>query len=303
MTKPSFSSAQYYIGIDGGGTKCKAVLTDNELNVLGVGLAGSGNAFYGLDNALQEIVKAAQNAVNMSKIPHLLLSDITAGLGLAGVNLPHLYQQVANAHLPFKAFHLTTDLAIANLGAHQGNDGALIILGTGSCGISCYQNKTLVVGGHGFPHGDVASGAWLGFKAIENVLLALDGMLVPTLLTELITQHFSITTPLALVAKVSNQPSSFYGELAPLVMQAAQQNDDVALTIQNEAIKYIELLADRLLLHPQQPLAVIGGVAPALVPLLQSSIQARIQSTKQPPEIGAVLFAQQASANKGESNA
>lgn len=303
MTNPSFSSTQYYLGIDGGGTKCKAVLTDSKLNVLGVGLAGAGNVFYGLEAALREIIKAAQAAINAANIPNLSLNDTTAGLGLAGVNLPHLYQQVVNANLPFKKCYLTTDLAIANLGAHQGNDGALIILGTGSCGISCHQDKTLLIGGHGFPHGDIASGAWLGFKAIEKVLLALEGMLEPTLLTQLITRHFSITTPLALVAKVSNQPSSFYGELAPLVIQAAKQNDAVALAIQDEAIMYIERLADKLLLQAQQPLAFIGGVAPALVPLLNSSIQARIQPTKQPPEIGAVLFAQQARANKGKSYA
>lgn len=298
MTKPSLLTQQYFLGIDGGGTKCKAVLTDNNLNVLGIGLAGSGNVYFGVEKALNEVMNAAQIALDEANIPNLVLSDIIAGIGLAGVNLPSLYQQVLSQPFPFKTLCLTTDLAIANLGAHQGNDGALIILGTGSCGFSSYKNENLIIGGHGFPHGDIASGAWLGFKAVEKVLLALEGMLENTLLTKLILQHYKVKTALALVEKISGQSSCFYGELASLVIQAAQQNDSVAVAIQQEAITYVERLAKRLLLNPAQPLAFIGGISGALIPLLSAKIQSRIQKAKQPPEIGAVLFAQQNIAQK-----
>ena len=63
----------------------------------------------------------------------MMLKQVVAGLGLAGVNLPGLYQKINEWHHPFKEMFLTTDLHTACIGAHKGADGAVIITGTGSC--------------------------------------------------------------------------------------------------------------------------------------------------------------------------
>ena len=47
------------------------------------------------------------------------VNDVVAGIGLAGVNLPGLYQQIQDWHHPFKKMFLTTDLHTACIGAHE----------------------------------------------------------------------------------------------------------------------------------------------------------------------------------------
>ena len=74
--------------------------------------------------------------LNSGTLQELKLKDICVGIGLAGVNLPHVYDKMIKWQSPFKSMSLTTDIHIACLGAHEGHDGAVLILGTGTCGVS-----------------------------------------------------------------------------------------------------------------------------------------------------------------------
>ncbi|WP_449360733.1 BadF/BadG/BcrA/BcrD ATPase family protein, partial [Alishewanella longhuensis] len=184
MTNKTPANPPYYLGIDGGGSKCKVVLTDAAFTVLAEGLGGPANPLRGMDVATQSILDATYQALAKASLPASAISEVIVGAGLAGVNIPEYHQRFSQWQHPFAELHLTSDLHVACMGAHQGRDGAVIICGTGSCGLASVKGQVLEVGGHGFPYGDSGSGAWFGLQLLQRVLRSKDALVAPTLMTE-----------------------------------------------------------------------------------------------------------------------
>ncbi len=289
------TNEHYYLGLDGGGSKCKASIADAGGRVLGTALAGPANPLHGVEQTLSSIESAARRALKDAGLADSLLGRLVAGAGLAGVNLPSLYQVISEWPHPFAELHLTTDLRIACLGAHQQDAGAVIITGTGSCGYVRTDGVDHLVGGHGFPYGDQGSGAWMGLEAIKAVLLASDGLGPETLLTESVADLLQ-ARGLAIVERMSGKPSSDYARLAPLVFAAAESDDPVALAILRHGAHYISAMARKLLAHEPPRLSLIGGMAERLEAWLDPDVVGQLARPLGPPEAGALLFARQQSA-------
>src|SRR3546814_7119701 len=75
---------------------------------------------------------------------------VRVGMGIAGINRMGMKQQIQALDFPFANVQLTSDSIIANLGAHMGGDGAILILGTGSVGLIKRGEDSLSIGGYGF---------------------------------------------------------------------------------------------------------------------------------------------------------
>lgn len=280
-----------YIGIDGGGSKCKAVIMNHAMQVLGEGISGAANPFHHLERAQQSISHAAELALLDAKLSPDLKSELIAGIGLAGVNLPKYFELMANWQHPFKRMHLATDLHIACLGAHNGDDGAIMITGTGSCGYVSIKGESLIIGGHGFPHGDICSGAWLGFKAVEKVLLSADGILPETLLTAKIFYSLECRDSNTLVETIAGNGATFYAKLAIHVFDAADAGDAIAKQIIAEGCAYFEAVFAKLMAKQPAKLSLIGGLKPRLMQWLTPEVADLICEPVYPPEVGAVLLA------------
>jgi len=284
---------QLFLGIDGGGTKCKAIVMTSNNIIIGTGISGPGNPVYGIEQAMNSITESANLALKDAGLDNINLSDLIAGVGLAGVNLPTLFEEMSIWKNPFKKMHLTTDLLIACLGAHQGSDGAVIVTGTGSCGFSYVEEQAVILGAHGFPQGDKGSGAWFGLEVVKHVLLSLDGIIAPSSMNEEVLKYLKVSSSVELVEATAGQPATFYAQLANIVFTAANSGDDIALKLVNEGAKYISNVA-RLLLQTNPPrMSLIGGLTPILFPWLDKDIQDELSKPFAPPEVGAVFFAKQ----------
>ncbi|GLX84986.1 ATPase [Thalassotalea loyana] len=283
----------YFLGIDGGGSKCKAIIVSEDNKVLGTGISGPANPIHGFEQATHSITESALLALDDAGLSNVRLSDLVAGVGLAGVNLPVLFEQMSAWQHPFKAMHLTTDLLIACLGAHQGKDGAVMISGTGSCGFSYVDQRPFMVGAHGFPHGDKGSGAWIGLQATKNVLLSLDGLIEPTTLNQDILTHTKAQDALALVEAIAGKPATYYAQLAGYVFARANEGDKIAKAIILEGAQYLSSVAKRLSQQNPPRLSIIGGLSSFIVPWLEKDVQANLSEPVYPPEMGSVLFAKQ----------
>ena len=71
----------YFLGIDGGGSRCRARIRDASGHLLGEAIGGSSNIYQDYDGALANIIATAAEAAGKAK---LKTSDLHAGLGLAG---------------------------------------------------------------------------------------------------------------------------------------------------------------------------------------------------------------------------
>jgi glucosamine kinase len=287
-----------FIGIDGGGTKCKARLEDLQGNLLAEATAGPANAARNLTGSVDAVLEASQKVIAKANIKGLTVNNIHAGIGLAGINIPQVKQAFLKQSLPFASWHVTTDLHIACLGAHLGQDGAIVIVGTGSSGIAIHNNQHLEIGGHGFVIGDKGSGAWLGKMAISHCLETLDGLVPKNILCEHIMSLLNCDNAYDLVNLTLEAKPAFYATMAPLIFQLAANQQEDALLLVNQAATYINKICQRLLSGNLDRLSLIGGITQPLIPYLDSQLQTIIQPAKATPEQGAILYSKTKSASR-----
>lgn len=282
---------QIFVGVDGGGTKCRARLFSSADLVLGTGLGGPANPYHGKEQAQASILRAVEMAMADAGL-NSGIEDLIVGAGLAGVNLPSVFQSMSEWKHPFKKMYLTTDLHIACLGAHLSDEGAVLVAGTGSCGYSYVNGKALMVGGHGFPCGDQGSGAWMGLAAVRAVLLAHDGLGMQTSLSDYIERHLGAGGEM-IVDKLGAAKSNDFAELAQFVFEAAEHGDEIATHILREGAEYLSDVADKLWQTNPGRMSLIGGLSERIMPWLKTSVTAHLSKPISQPEFGAVYFAKQ----------
>jgi len=152
---------KFVLGIDGGGTSCRAALATVEGSVIGRAKSGAANIRTDLTGARSNIVDAARQAfIAAGKDPELI-PQTPAILGLAGANVG-TYRQQLEAILPFSISRVETDAEIALEGAVGSGDGAMAILGTGTAYMARKDGTSRAIGGWGFQVGDQGSGARIG---------------------------------------------------------------------------------------------------------------------------------------------
>ncbi|MGG1658471.1 N-acetylglucosamine kinase [Brevibacillus sp. NRS-1366] len=244
------------LAVDGGGTKCLAVLVDRSKQEVGVGRSGSCNyQGIGEEAASRELIAAIAQALADAKARNEIARQVEASaggqmdwevecavFGLAGLDTEHDRQIICGMvskvlqELRIKVCHLIVenDGFAALLGATGGKPGILVIAGTGSIafGVNDAQ-ETARAGGWGHRVGDEGSGYWIGKQAIMAVLKDADGRGETTMLKDLLLPYLG----LARVDELFNWTySSLYsvekvGELSPLVSKAADAKDQVAVAI------------------------------------------------------------------------
>lgn len=287
------NSKQYFIGIDGGGSKCRATLYSPDNKQLSTGCAGSANIARDAKGAIASIIEASTIAVESAGLSVEHLHNIVAGAGLAGTGVSSSNHILENWSSPFKQFFFTSDLHTACLGSHQGNDGAVLIVGTGSCAAKMVDNQLTQYGGHGFVLGDKGSGAWMGKQAIQRSLEQIDGIGEAGKFARCIMDSLGAVTTSQVIETMNFAKPKKFAELAPIIMELAEQQDEDALAIIKEGTEYLSYLCHRVLAHNDLNLALVGGLADRLYPYIDSSIHPFITATKNPPEWGAVYFAKQ----------
>lgn len=291
-------SEQIFIGIDGGGTKCKARLESSRGNLQAEALAGPANPATDFFQALLSIMEACQTALQRAGCNESDFSRCHVVMGLAGVNVPKVLSKMQSWQHPFASLMVTTDLHIACFGAHAGQDGAILITGTGTAAFSNVADEQLLFSAQGFPLGDRASGAWFGWQAVCATLDSLDGLLVETELTRSVCETLGVSSNTELISRCMGYRPTDYAMLAPLVFQYQQSADPHAQDITQRGLQYIQALFQRLQRTGATRIAMIGGLAPLLAALLPAELQQQLSPVLEPPEVGAVTLARQLFAEK-----
>ncbi|MBC3765630.1 BadF/BadG/BcrA/BcrD ATPase family protein [Neptunicella marina] len=278
----------YFVGIDGGATHCRAQLFDKNHKLLGMGKAGPANPVNGLKQTCESIVTATQQALSDAGINNITLAQLSVGAGLAGLHLPAMQQAMAKWQHPFADLFLTTDLHAAVLGAHDGNDGAVIILGTGFSALGVVAQQQFPIGGYGFPIYATCSGSWFGLELIKAILLDADGVGVKTSLTKAILSQTDILT---LAEKMNNAPAQEFARLAPFVFEHAAKGDALSLSLLQQGADFINRVMQRLIDNGVKRITFVGGVAPHIQHYLSPALRHYVVEAKASPEFGAMLLA------------
>lgn len=160
------------------------------------------------------------------------------------------------------AFHLTDDLTANLASADLLSEGLVLIAGRGTIAARVACDRVVAQAAE-FAKSGPGSGRWLGQQAVEAALSASRGGLA-TSLVELIAERIDIEpTAAAIEGWLERHDPKILSGIAPLVGEAAANNDDVANAILDAATDaLIDSLAS---LEPRQGELIVlaGGVATA----------------------------------------
>ncbi len=281
------TSPRYFLGIDGGGSKCRARIRDDRGKLLGEAVGGSSNIYQDFEGSLANIVSAATEAAWSAAID---LSDLHAGLGLAGIVTSVGVEKIQAAHLPFATVTADNDAFIACVGAFSGQNGGIVIAGTGSIGLGLVDGQRHMVGGWGFQLGDHGSGAWLGHHAVRRAALVLDGLLQPTGLIDAVLERSGRTRQTLSRWSETAVPKD-YAAFAPLVFEHAAKADVQGMTIVIEGASAISKLGNALLARGAQRLCLMGGLSQVYLPYLNADVRAALVPPQADAVDGAIMLA------------
>jgi glucosamine kinase len=279
----------FVLGIDGGGTSCRAALATGDGAVIGRAKSGAANIRTDLTGARTHIVEAARQAFIAAGQDPDLIPQTPAILGLAGANVG-TYRQQLEAILPFSISRVETDAEIALEGAVGSGDGAMAILGTGTAYMARKGGTSRAIGGWGFQVGDQGSGARIGRDLLEQTLLAHDGVRPGSPLTDSMMATFR-NNPEDVVEFTTNAKPGDFGGFAPKVFEHAGKGDAVANWIVDKAVGDVEASLGALALSHDAPLCLLGGLAPLYAPRLSQRYQALLKAPLDDALGGAVQMA------------
>jgi len=280
---------EYLIGVDGGGTGTRVRVARADGSILSRGAGGPSGLINGRDKAWESVMEAVKAAFSSVDIPLPPLGSMAIGLGLAGVHNKQWAAEFESKNPGFGAIVVETDAFSTVLGAHMGEPGAIIALGTGSVGEALLADGTRrEVGGWGFPSGDEAGGAWMGLRALNHIQQVLDGRVTAGEFAKDVIA-FCGGDRNGVQIWAGNATQTVYAQLAPFIVKHATE-DSTAQAIMREAAAEVAKIGDALDPAKRLPIALCGGLGEPLRPHLPESLLARIIRPKDDSSGGALIL-------------
>jgi N-acetylglucosamine kinase-like BadF-type ATPase len=244
-----YAMAKYVIAVDGGGTKTVGLLADQAGAVLANAEAGGSNAHaLPLNVVKKNLSSLVSQLISAAGIEPGQVAGIC--LGLAGIDRPAdkvLISNIVTEFLPLAKILAMNDSVIALIGGCLKPYGIIVIAGTGSIAYGINkEGKDTRAGGWGHILGDEGSGYAIGLKALRAVCRAHDGRGAQTRLKELILKALGLNAPEDLIGWVKEigGDKGTVGNLAPFVLEAFEQDDEVAKQILEAESYELALTAD-----------------------------------------------------------
>jgi len=282
----------FLIGIDGGGTGTRVVLADAQGRELAQAASGPSGLGLGVERAWQAIRAGCIEAFGRAGIEPDW-SRCVLGCGLAGVNNPDWLAAFRAQAPQLAGLAVESDVYTTLLGAHGGEPGVVVALGTGSNAASLDRQGALhFVSGFGFPSGDEASGAWLGLRAIVHAQRALDGRVPDDALAQALLAHVGAHDRDSLIVWLCAASQTAYATLAPIVL--AHRTHPFAAHLLAEAGVEIGQMIDALDREAVLPVALCGGLGEPLREFVPQAYSARLRAPVADSAHGALQLAQRA---------
>ncbi len=302
----------YYLGVDGGGSKTLAVVSDSAGRIMGRGESGCGNHQLGVELASRNIREAVADAMAQAQAEH---SDIEyAMFGLAGADREPDFRILRPmvAEMGFSKHGIVCDTVIGLRAGTRQPDGVVVICGSGT---NCFginkQGESLQCGGFGYAYGDFGGGSDLAIEVFRSVIRSWEGREGPTLLTDAALRTLGYSSVERMFNDYLDEGKNISHHLAKLLFQVAQ-DDDVARGILQRQGTELGLAASAVIrkLGMQEDefdLVLVGSVltrgdSEYVTPYIEKEIKAvaskcALRMLTMEPVAGAILLAMEQSGN------
>ena len=247
---------QYFIGIDGGGSRSRLVAINENNEVIARCEGGATNinaetyegVFANIQNLLDKFCIVAGTSLEYCQ--SLCIGSAGASTGENATLLEKIFRSIGVK----SRIKVINDAELVLMAATKEEPGLIIIAGTGSVGYAIdREGVTHRAGGWGHLIDDGGSGYRIGMDAIEAALKDLDGRGAKTILTAMVTEFFNQADPVQILGYIYGETfhKSKIAKIAMLVEEAANQGDSVANAIEVKAANDLITLAYALIHRAQ----------------------------------------------------
>nr|WP_208657602.1 BadF/BadG/BcrA/BcrD ATPase family protein [Kosakonia sp. MUSA4] len=285
------------LGIDGGGTRCRGRLTDAQGQLLAEARGGPANVWSHFEAAIDAIDRVIDDLFTQAALPAAARAQTVLVAGLAGANVASVKARLESWQPVCQSRYVFTDVETACAGAHNGAPGAVFITGTGSQGAAWDGTQFTLLGGWGFALSDAGSGAVLGRRALRLALLAHEGIVPSSALTQRIMAHYHDSPEQMLIWSRQATPAD-WGRIVPDVFAAAHASDVHGVALVQQTAADIAQMIQPLLARSHGKLALMGGLAAPIQPWLAADIAALLVPPQGDALSGALRLASQFSVNQ-----
>jgi len=253
---------QVVIGMDCGGTYTRCLVGDLQGNVLKMRTESGSNPFdIGMNASLKVIKDLYFSTVGEEnfEVNHLCISS-------SGIDLLGKYNALRKTismmlKIPMERLELFHDGVAALEGAFLGEDGILLISGTGSVVIGKKGNKIVKFGGWGHILGDEGSAYDMALEAIKIAIVSEEEKKKTALINK-VKAHFKISNLRELLNIVYPcSPKFTIAGFSKDVIDCAKSRDEAALHVVNSTIKSLNRLLHMIISEiGVLPVALSGGL-------------------------------------------
>jgi len=271
---------QTLIGVDVGGTKTAAAVSDGDHILARADGAGAGlrpGRALASAGIIAEVVRRV--LAEAGKLNGDILVVGAAGAGRAPER--DELQAALRAEELAKTVVVTTDIDLALAAAFPDKPGIVVSAGTGSVAVGRDRHgERRRIGGYGWQMGDEGSGYAIGRAALGAVSRAYDGRSPATALTAQVLAATRSADFDALIRWAANASPAEVAALAPHVLEVAVQGDPLAQGIADYAARELTQLVICLVPLIDVPLpvevALTGGLLSA-APILRERVFTRLK--------------------------
>ena len=232
---------RYFLGIDGGGSKTRCVLGDDD-SILGTGTSsGCSILRVGEACARDSLAGAIHEACVQAGVSPLQISRTCAGItGAADDGMASLVQRLL-IEIIGGAIEVIGDMEIALESAFAGGPGIVLIAGTGAIAYGRNERgESLRAGGWGRMISDEGSGHWVVIEALRQSLHAYDAGQNPRLLRKLMNV-LEARSVHDLAVRVNANAAQDFASHFPVVLAAADAGDPIATNLLDRAGRELAL--------------------------------------------------------------
>lgn len=237
-------------------------------NFIGIDGGGSGSRLVAIDKNRSIIAQAEGGPTNLTALPYDTVRDniknLLAKSQMSGADCKYIYMGCAGASthdntirlhniLKETGYHgpatIINDAHLALLAATQGKPGIILIAGTGSIAYGMdIHGRLHRAGGWGHLIDDGGSGYRISMDAIKAALMDFDKRGPSTILTQVITQYFGVSSPDEILLHIYGHyfDKSHIAGVSILVHGAAAAGDAVAIKILDQAVTDLVALASKI---------------------------------------------------------
>ncbi|MGH1364369.1 MAG: BadF/BadG/BcrA/BcrD ATPase family protein [Calditrichia bacterium] len=222
----------YFLGVDGGGTKTAAILTDLTGSVVRRTRSGSGNVAMLDRGSVAQLVKGLLDDLLQGE-PAGRITYATLGFAGGGGERPRSVVSNLLNRNGVKNFSVLTDAMNLYLAAFNKGQGILLSAGTGStCLTKDADNTFHKIGGCGYLLSDEGSGYDIGNKAIRRFITDASSGKKRSSLAENVLQFYGMADEQELISEIyaSLRPHWLIASCAKTICDAADAGDKEANT-------------------------------------------------------------------------